>query len=158
MGNFFSEISGKKTIKDIKYSEIDTISNLESSYMQNIRLSLYFLTIGLAILKISKNTPSIILAILFIIVGIIIGIISTREYYKRIDKILNYLDEENKNNENVKNYKLINKSTYILMIGLLLLVIYGIIYSIYFILNKKMNSGNNFNKKNEKNNINKIFF
>ena len=42
MGNFFSEISGKKTIKDIEYSEIDTISNLESSYMQNIRLSLYF--------------------------------------------------------------------------------------------------------------------
>ena len=44
------------------------------------------------------------------------------------------------------------------MIGLLLLVIYGIIYGINFIRKRKKKSGNNFNKKNEKNNINKMLF
>ena len=147
MGNFFSEISGEKTIKDVLYNEIDIISNLENSYMNNVRLSLYFLTIGLAILKITKNTPSIILSIIFILIGIIIGVISTREYYKRIDRIIKYLNEDDTTRKTVKEYRLVNKSTYVLMTGLFLLVLYGIIYGIYLLLVKNKIIDNLNNKK-----------
>lgn len=121
----------KTTKKEASLEEIQATSSIERAYSSSVRNIIILFTLGITILRFSRNNLAYLIAIIFILCGIAMGVVSTREYYSRIDKIIH--NEYNK-------YNMVSYTSLVVMIGFLILIIGIIGFIIYnFFIKKNLN-------------------
>ena len=114
--------------KTATLEEIEATSSIERAYSSSVRNIIILFTLGITILRFSKNNLAYVISIIFVLCGIAMGIVSTREYYSRIDKIIH--NEYNK-------YNMVSYTSLVVMIGFLVLILGIVIYFITKLISKK---------------------
>ena len=100
-----------------KYHKINLAMSVERTYTSFMRNCIILFTLGLTIINLTKRrkTEKFMLSFIIIISGIVMGIISTKEFYDRVKLI---------EDGNYKDYKLLTKT-----IG-----IYGFIIFVFIVI------------------------
>jgi len=100
-----------------KYHKINLAMSVERTYTSFMRNCIVLFTLGLTIINLTKRrkTEKFMLSFIIIISGIVMGIVSTKEFYDRVKLI---------EDGNYKDYKLLTKT-----IG-----IYGFIIFIFIVV------------------------
>jgi hypothetical protein len=133
--------------KNVSLEEIEVTSSIERAYSSSVRNIIILFTLGITILRFSTNNISYLISSIFILCGIAMGIVSTREYYSRIDKIIH---------NKYDKYNMVSYTSLVVMCGFIILIISILIFFIfnYFKKNKHKNKSNK-NYKINNNSYNK---
>ena len=129
---------------DDRYYKINLAMSVERTYTSFMRNTIILFTLGITIINLTRRRKREKFALSFILIisGIVLGIVSTKEFYNRIQLL---------ENEDYENYKLLTSTIYIygfIILIFILIMCYKFvnINDEYHIINKKLKSSNKSRK------------